>query len=436
MKKVALLLVVLLLLGGITMGIWYYFIPLEVENVSYSVNGDVITATIKVKNAKENTECIINDKIYNLVDNECSFEVENKDSNVVIQNALQRVEQEISPNVNQVVDFTLSENKIYLVLEEEKEITFSAKTLGNPKEDIVLTSKDESIARTDKNKIIGVAAGNTIVEAKVGEVTKNIEVVVTDLITKPVWKGQDKPRLTCHVYSEEQAKLLDELLYYRVEQAGLGTRAGAVAAARFLTLELPYRVPYFYENGRLDPKTAVHIVDGEGRYYKRGLYLADSKFEGISSTWKGPAIWGCPLMNLEDDPESSYYPGQMRGNGLDCSGFIRYASKNSINVALPRTAQEMYNCMEKISASEREPGDLVFFKSSGRIDHVGIYLGRYTGGGSLHGREIFINAASQGPRTGVVVSALDEPYWRRHYNSSARFLPSSMQIAQASVGAE
>ncbi|MBR1679124.1 MAG: hypothetical protein IJ704_00575, partial [Bacilli bacterium] len=212
------------------MGVWYYFIPLEVENVSYSVNGEVITATIKVKNAKENTECIINDKIYNLVGNECSFEVENKDSNVVIQNALQRVEQEISPNVNQVVDFTLSENKIYLVLEEEKEITFSTKKLGNPKEDIVLTSQDESIARTDKNKIIGVAAGNTIVEAKVGEVTKNIEVVVTDLITKPVWKGQDKPRLTCHVDSEEQAKLLDELLYYRVEQAGLGTRAGAVAA--------------------------------------------------------------------------------------------------------------------------------------------------------------------------------------------------------------
>ena len=130
------------------------------------------------------------------------------------------------------------------------------------------------------------------------------------------------------------------------------------------------------------------------------------------------------------------YGSENPANGLDCSGFIRYASKNSINVALPRTAQEMYNCMEKISASEREPGDLVFFKSSGRIDHVGIYLGRYTGGGSLHGREIFINAASQGPRTGVVVSALDEPYWRRHYNSSARFLPSSMQIAQASVSAE
>jgi len=130
------------------------------------------------------------------------------------------------------------------------------------------------------------------------------------------------------------------------------------------------------------------------------------------------------------------YGSENPNNGFDCSGFIRYATKNSINVALPRTAQEMYNCMEKISPSEREPGDLVFFRANGRIDHVGIYLGRYQGSGSLHGREIFINAASQGPRTGVVVSALDEPYWRRHYSSSGRFLPSSMQIAEASVNAE
>ena len=130
------------------------------------------------------------------------------------------------------------------------------------------------------------------------------------------------------------------------------------------------------------------------------------------------------------------YGSENPSNGLDCSGFIRYASKNSINVSLPRTAQQMCDCMPRISPSEREPGDLVFFKSGGKVDHVGIYLGRYQGSGSLHGREIFINAASQGPRTGVVVSALDEPYWRRHYSSSGRFLPSSMEIAQATVSAE
>ena len=41
-----------------------------------------------------------------------------------------------------------------------------------------------------------------------------------------------------------------------------------------------------------------------------------------------------------------------------------------------------------------------------------------------------INSASEGPRTGVVVSALDEPYWRRHYSSSGRFLPSYKMLAE------
>ena len=115
--------------------------------------------------------------------------------------------------------------------------------------------------------------------------------------------------------------------------------------------------------------------------------------------------------------------------GFDCSAFVRYAAKNGINVQLPRTAREQYSAVQLISSDEREPGDLLFFRKFGRIDHVGIYLGRYEGSGSLHGREIFINSASEGPRTGVVISALDEPYWRRHYSSSGKFLPSHKDVA-------
>ena len=122
--------------------------------------------------------------------------------------------------------------------------------------------------------------------------------------------------------------------------------------------------------------------------------------------------------------------------GFDCSSFVRYSAKNGIGVQLPRTAREQYAVVERISSSEREPGDLLFFRRFGKVDHVGIYLGRYSGSGTLNGREIFINAASEGPRTGVVVSALDEPYWRRHYSSSGRFLPSSLEAAENQVQME
>lgn len=127
------------------------------------------------------------------------------------------------------------------------------------------------------------------------------------------------------------------------------------------------------------------------------------------------------------------FGGETPERGFDCSAFVRYAAKNAIQVQLPRTAHEQYAAIEHISASEREPGDLVFFRRFGKIDHVGIYLGKYEGSGSLHGREIFINSASKGLRTGVVVSALDEPYWRRHYSSSGRFLPSHKDVASSQV---
>lgn len=119
--------------------------------------------------------------------------------------------------------------------------------------------------------------------------------------------------------------------------------------------------------------------------------------------------------------------------GFDCSSFVRYSARHGINIKLPRTAQEQYDNAVKIPASEREPGDLLFFRRFGKISHVGIYLGRYEGKGYFNGKEIFINAASEGPRTGVTISALDAPYWKKHYSSSGRFIPSSKEIVEAVV---
>lgn len=117
--------------------------------------------------------------------------------------------------------------------------------------------------------------------------------------------------------------------------------------------------------------------------------------------------------------------------GLDCSSFVRYSAKSGINVYLPRTAQEQYDSIVKIPASEREPGDLLFFRGYGKINHVGIYLGRYEGEGEFYGKEIFINAASEGPRTGVTISTLEAPYWRKHYSCSGRFIPSTKEIVES-----
>lgn len=107
-----------------------------------------------------------------------------------------------------------------------------------------------------------------------------------------------------------------------------------------------------------------------------------------------------------------YTLGGISRSGMDCSGFIYTVASESLSLALPRRAQDMATYCTKISDEAREPGDLLFFGSTNTISHVAIYLGVGT----------FIHAASDGPRTGVIISDLGETYWRKTYQFAGRFL--------------
>jgi cell wall-associated NlpC family hydrolase len=67
------------------------------------------------------------------------------------------------------------------------------------------------------------------------------------------------------------------------------------------------------------------------------------------------------------------------GRATDCSGFVQYIYRN-FNIDLPRSSAEQSQ-VGKLAAlqmnfAQLKPGDLLFFKLSGRgISHVGIYLG-------------------------------------------------------------
>lgn len=108
-----------------------------------------------------------------------------------------------------------------------------------------------------------------------------------------------------------------------------------------------------------------------------------------------------------------YKYGGLTKNGMDCSGFIYTAAKESIELKLPRRSEDLYLSCEKISKDEMQPGDFLFFKASTRINHAAVYIGNGE----------FIHAASDGPKTGVVISTFDENYWARTYTASGRILP-------------
>ena len=228
--------------------------------------------------------------------------------------------------LNNILDFEFTYPKIYLIVDEETEIEFSDVLINPDEVDYQFASSDSSVVSIEDGIIKGISPGNAFITSPL--VDDKLEVVVTDLITFPTYQKKYKKHLPCNYYTEEQANLLDEILAYRINKAGYQTRAAAIEAARFLTLSFPYRIPYFYENGRVH-ESGVNYADGEGRYYKQGLYLHESKFSDIKASFNGPAIWGCPLTNWETDEQFGYYPGMKKPNGLDCSGFVSWVLKNA-----------------------------------------------------------------------------------------------------------
>lgn len=114
-----------------------------------------------------------------------------------------------------------------------------------------------------------------------------------------------------------------------------------------------------------------------------------------------------------------YVSGGTGRQGMDCSGLVYRAALEGPGTEVPRTVVSLSGASEHIDDSAMEPGDLLFFNTTGRLSHVGIYLG----GGT------FIHAASDGPRTGVIISSLDEDYWKRTYVYAGRiFLQEGLKM--------
>lgn len=134
------------------------------------------------------------------------------------------------------------------------------------------------------------------------------------------------------------------------------------------------------------------------------------KFIDIGMDFKGTEyVWG----------------GKTPRPGFDCSGLISYTAKQSLGIDIKGNAQDIYNQTSPIPLDEALPGDLIFFKGStdSRITHVGIYLGKNPGENDFGTQNLFLNAASSGPRTGVIISGLNENYWKKTFYACGRIIP-------------
>jgi cell wall-associated NlpC family hydrolase len=90
-----------------------------------------------------------------------------------------------------------------------------------------------------------------------------------------------------------------------------------------------------------------------------------------------------------------YVAGGSSPSGFDCSGFTYFVYSQK-GIKIPRTGDDLSNFGSFVSISNLIPGDVVCFQnSSGRVYHVGLYIGDNK----------FIHA--ENPRTDVTISYLN-----------------------------
>lgn len=105
-----------------------------------------------------------------------------------------------------------------------------------------------------------------------------------------------------------------------------------------------------------------------------------------------------------------YRSGGHTKRGTDCSGLTGEIYRKVYRVRLPRSTGEQLAACRKVARRGLKEGDLVFFhngKSRKKVTHVGIYLKD----------DKFVHASTS---RGVIVSSLNENYWRRCWMRGGR----------------
>jgi cell wall-associated NlpC family hydrolase len=123
------------------------------------------------------------------------------------------------------------------------------------------------------------------------------------------------------------------------------------------------------------------------------------------------------LAVLESELGKPYIRGAIGPMGFDCSGLIKFGF-SVIGMTLPRTAADMSNLGNLITASDWSPGDLLFFtgrrnSKTKRIAHVGcVYK-------VDNGKVLMIHSSNQGVN---IVDITNSEYYKKRLIAAKRVI--------------
>jgi cell wall-associated NlpC family hydrolase len=140
-------------------------------------------------------------------------------------------------------------------------------------------------------------------------------------------------------------------------------------------------------------------VESASRLQLKYSILLNTEVESLQNT--------ALLEKMDEWYGTRYRLGGTTKKGIDCSAFVQSVFIGAYAISLPRTAREQYKASRRISRTDLQEGDLLFFNTTGGVSHVGIYLQNNK----------FIHASAS---QGVTISDLFDPYYLKRFIGAGR----------------
>lgn len=159
----------------------------------------------------------------------------------------------------------------------------------------------------------------------------------------------------------------------------------------------------------------VETLGNKAELFSDDIYAAPNPGEYQDYEIPAEALTNEKFANMINEAEKYLgYPyvwgGSNPSTSFDCSGFVSYVINHCGNgwSVGRQTANGLLNCCTRISKSEAQPGDLIFFEktyNTSGASHIGIYVGN---GMMLH------------CGSPIQYTSINTSYWQSHFYTFGR----------------